>query len=302
MVATLATFSTNQYTITKLAPLTGYQSFTPQFLNQKGTIVGVNSGPNDNTNSLWRAGSHEPLTGLGEQVTAKGLNNQDTVALNVWTGGNNKALLYHDGAYSPLPPIRGMVPDIVGLNDNGEVLVTAGAGCFVWCDKRYTVIDKSGQTFPSAINNAGLVGGVSRHFDPTKLLGFTWTAGSGIKPMGESSGIGSGLSVLRLNDVDQVLVEFGEKSYLWQDGRYRLVCSAPNQGWKINNLGDVIGHNQGAGPFIIRDGQAVTLATLLANGQGWQLQTVAAINDSGWIIGSGSYYGRRQGFVLKPAP
>lgn len=303
IVATLATFSTSQYTITKLAPLTGYQSFTPLWLNQSGTIVGVNAAiSGDTQSSLWRDGVHEPLPELSGEITIKALNNKDVVAINLWSTTGNKALLYTDGQYSSLPPIQKKAPDIVGLNDEGVTLVTAGAAGLIWSEKQYTAIDKTGQTFPSAINNAGLVCGVTRQFDPAKLLGFTWIEGKKMKPMGESSGIGSGLNVLRLNDVDQVLVEFGGKSYLWQAGRYRLLCAAPNQAWAMNNRGDVIGHTAGVGPFIIRDERLVPLASILANGLGWQLQNVAAINDSGWIIGSGSLSGQRQGFVLKPAP
>ncbi len=42
------------------------------------------------------------------------------------------------------------------------------------------------------------------------------------------------------------------------------------------------------------------LNTLIPAGSGWQLTQVKAINDSGWIIGTGTLNGVERAFVLKP--
>lgn len=302
VAAMLAAISDNHFSVTKLSPLPGYQSFAPLFLNQSGTVVGVNDSLGNKQVSLWRNGRHEVLPSLPGDVTVKGLNNRDVVALNLWSSTSNKAILYANGRYSSLPPIDKAAPNIVGLNDMGLVLVTTDSACLVWNGRKYVAIDKYGQTFPCAINNQGLVTGVTRAFDPAKLLGFTWQEGEAIKSLGEGNGYGSGMSVLRLNDADQILVEYGGQSYLWERGQYVLIASAPYQVWTINNRGGMIGHTAGVGPFIIRLGQPVQLQPLLQGGQGWQLEYVVAINDNGWIIGTGTFYGQRHGFLLKPVP
>lgn len=302
VAVTLAAISDNHFSVTRLTPLPGYQSFTPLFLNQSGTVVGVNDSFGNKQVSLWRNGKHEVLPDLPGEVTVKGLSNRGVTALNLWSFTGNKAILYANGRYSSLPPIDKSAPNIVGLNDAGMVLVTTDSACLVWNGRKYVAIDKSGQTFPSAVNNRGLVTGVTRAFDPAKLLGFTWQEGEAIKSLGEGNGYGSGMSVLRLNDADQILVEYGGRSYLWERGQYVRIASAPHQVWAINNLGEMIGHTTGAGPFIIRLGQPVSLQSLLVGGQGWQLEYVAAINDDGWIIGTGTFYGQRHGFLLKPVP
>ncbi|MEK7171205.1 MAG: hypothetical protein AAB774_02785 [Patescibacteria group bacterium] len=301
-LAVIATANLGQsYSIGKLEPMVGYRSFTPLHLNNRGTIVGVNSGSSPDRISLWRDGLHEPLPDLAGDQIVKGLNNKDAVALNVWSSAGGEALLYADGRY--LPPLLSTSrasPNIVDLNDSGQVLVIANNTCSVWDGHRYHPIDATDLTYPIAINNSGLVCGVTRLFDPAKQLGFTWQNGEEIKPMGEGQGIGSGLSVLRLNDVGQILVEYNEKSYLWQKGQYQLVASAPHQAWAMNNRGQIIGHTNSADPFIIIEGQITPLARLLTNGENWVLQSVAAINDNGWIIGTGSWNGQRHGFLLKP--
>ena len=65
----------------------------------------------------------------------------------------------------------------------------------------------------------------------------------------------------------------------------------------------VLGSLNGMGPVEWQPGgQPVQLSTLLPNNSGWTLQTAAAINDNGDIVGTGMLGGVEHGFLLQTAP
>jgi probable HAF family extracellular repeat protein len=70
----------------------------------------------------------------------------------------------------------------------------------------------------------------------------------------------------------------------------------------INSAGQVVG-NEGATAILYDNGAATNLTTLLPADSGWTLQNATAINDNGWIVGSGlNPSGQADGFLLVPAP
>lgn len=75
----------------------------------------------------------------------------------------------------------------------------------------------------------------------------------------------------------------------------------------INNAGDVVGFASTAGEatrhaFVASIGAIQDLNDLIPTGSGWELSEATAINDNGWIVGSGSIAGLPHGFLLIPVP
>ena len=70
----------------------------------------------------------------------------------------------------------------------------------------------------------------------------------------------------------------------------------------INNTGQVVGDaSGGSGVFLWENGQMFDLAELVEPGSGWTLGTAKAINDDGWITGTGDNpAGESAGFLLTP--
>jgi probable HAF family extracellular repeat protein len=70
----------------------------------------------------------------------------------------------------------------------------------------------------------------------------------------------------------------------------------------INSAGEVVG-SDGAGAALYDNGVTTNLNTLLPADSGWTLQTATAINDNGWIVGSGlNPSSQDDGFLLIPTP
>jgi probable HAF family extracellular repeat protein len=81
-----------------------------------------------------------------------------------------------------------------------------------------------------------------------------------------------------------------------------------SQALDINNAGQVVGfaRNASGNPRAImyENGVLMDLNTLLPAGSGWSVLEIAhEINDSGWIVGEGTYLGRHRAFLMiVPSP
>ena len=77
-----------------------------------------------------------------------------------------------------------------------------------------------------------------------------------------------------------------------------------SRGFGINTIGEVVGSSDTAGgdtaAFLYTSGRLIDLNTLLPAESGWQLAAARGINDSGWIIGSGTLNGQAHAYLLKP--
>lgn len=74
----------------------------------------------------------------------------------------------------------------------------------------------------------------------------------------------------------------------------------------INASGQIVGFSDGPGGHpglratLWENGQPVDLNTRLLDGSGWFLYKASAINDSGQIVGVGSFHGQTRAFLLNP--
>lgn len=94
----------------------------------------------------------------------------------------------------------------------------------------------------------------------------------------------------------------------WSSGTISTLGQLPGGPWSIaedvNSAGVVVGGAKDSAGVsrAVRwsGGSIVDLNTEIPAGSGWQLQSAAAINDNGWIVGSGVYNGVDRGFLLIP--
>lgn len=113
--------------------------------------------------------------------------------------------------------------------------------------------------------------------------------------VGESNGgIAGSRAVLWLADATHTAVDLGT-----------LPGDTGSAATAINNLGQILGVSTSAAgatrPFLWQNGQMAEVRSLLdATGVDWVIQTVAAINNAGQIIGSGLYQGQPRGFLMTP--
>ena len=67
----------------------------------------------------------------------------------------------------------------------------------------------------------------------------------------------------------------------------------------INSAGDVVLMVDGV-PTLWSQGVSTPLSLLARGDSDWELTTVTAINDDGWIVGTGYLNGNQRGYLLKP--
>jgi uncharacterized membrane protein len=193
-----------------------------------------------------------------------------TIVPVVWVGGT---------AILVLPTLGGGLGYVDAVNDLGDAAgnsrTTAGAThCTLWratgevfdCHSIGTV------SFALGINNAGQVVGVTT--TPEGARGFVWLPLTG---------------AILLPPVPGDTVSFA---------------------YALNADGDIVGRSYLPAPcactptheaaVVWQNGQPVDLLPQVNNGQGWVLSAAVGINDTGIIVGYGTFEGLRHSFLLTP--
>lgn len=181
------------------------------------------------------------------------------------------AFLYTNGVMIDLGSLGGGYSDAFALNDNNVVvgesyLANGELHGFVYSSGTMTDLGTLGGTYSSAfaINNAGQIIGRSRTTDDAQLNGFIYSGG--------------------------VMTDLGTLG-----GSF----SAP---YAINNLGQIVGQSEQSDgslrAFLWQTGTMTDLNTLLPTNSGWVLDSAQFINDSGRIVGTGTFNGQPQWFIF----
>jgi probable HAF family extracellular repeat protein len=297
-------------------------------VNDSGQVVGLSSAYRA---YLYDNGTFTNITPAGGGVSyAYAINNSGRVAGYSMVSGTPTAFVYDSGTSTLLSPTLTGMSWGRGINDAGTVVgdhSSGGANSFsLTTGNALTSFFNGGNAF--AINNHGVVAGdipdsqfISTHaatFDGTTTkdlgtLGGTLSAAYAINDAGVVVGYSY---VTGSSNTHGFIYSGGTMSDLGTLG------GATSTARGINNGGDIVGNSAGTDfvgnhAFVYRDGTMYDLTTLAqdaglvqtgpitASTTGFTSLDIAyAISDTGWIVGTGTYYvgnwtGYQKSFLLK---
>jgi probable HAF family extracellular repeat protein len=325
----LNAFATTQYSITNLEAPCSYPHPLYAAIGDGGHVVGEWCVGGYSRGYIWYSGATTDLGDLGGgacfpmavnasgQVTGKSHIDYDTVNAFRWDGG----------VLTPLGTLPGATTDSsagLGINASGVV-----AGCSYdsagrirackWVGTTITDIGTLGGAEALArgitalgeiVGKADVASGAEHAFLYLPVAAYGLSAG--MNDLGAFGGESS--KALGVNNAGQV---FGGRvnmsgywePWVWQNGTTTYLgglggtYTTPVD---INNLGQVVGGSGTASDdwhaFLWASGSIVDLNDCIAPGSGWVLETACGINDSGWIVGYGTYNGETRCFLLTPIP
>lgn len=318
-------------------------SGTAYGINNDGSTTGTGliDGTSAYHPFLYQGGETIDLGG-GAAGTASDINDAGEVVGGMYFGQSYRAFRWQGGVATELGTLGGSWSDAVGLNNYGQIVGTAyvsgaptgGVGHgFVQSNGVMTDLGTLGGTGSRAydINEAGFIVGGSGttgdalwHATLIRPKNGEWYQDSdldGINDLLVDLGTLGGRSLSDGADINDNGVVVGSsydlgggsrRAFKWQDGRMTelgalngLVYSSAEG---INNSGRIVGTswsswNADNRAFIWEDGAMYDLNGLVSPGSGWTLQYARAINDVGWIVGSGlSPGGDVHAYLLVPGP
>ena len=298
-----------QYTITDLG-----NGFNPRFgavfatsVNNRGEVSGwAYAGENVPMHHGF-SWEHGTLTDLGVPANAYesavyGLNNRGTY---VGHSGNNVAYLM-DGVWTRFD-LPGGAQDVNDRNTIVGYYTNPGTRGFMLRNGVFTDIGSLGvdYTIPYAVNSKDAVVGFAYtpQFHPHAFLyqdGVT-------RDLGTLGGTDS--YAYDINDhgviVGAASVSLGHTEAFIYDGTMRQlplpIAHANSMARSINDHGDIVGTIDGRGFLLTRDGTLTILEQLpqVASGQ-WRYLQPVAINDRGWIVGTGYRGESSRSFLITP--
>ncbi|MBI3819447.1 MAG: IPT/TIG domain-containing protein [Planctomycetes bacterium] len=319
----------NTYNIFDLNSISQLQNAEAYGISGNGKITGYSYNPNTGILHAFiyqtSNGTFQDLGMLGSLYGSDGvaINNNGQVSCTAY-GPGYYAVRYTNGVIKKLGSIDGGSSEGYSINSSGNIVGRAVNG------------DGGGQGF-SYINGAFSALAVDRAAcinDSNQFvgsLGYYWQYGKyvyGVEHAFLSSGgvitdlgnIGGGLKTyteaFSLNNSGQVTgystgADGSQHAFLYTGGVMQdLGTFAPyfTRGVSINSSGVVAGNITNAygaqiGAFLYQNGTMSNLADLLdGSGEGWDQLTVKQINDSGWIIGTGTQNGETHSFLARPNP
>ncbi len=216
-------------------------------------------------------------------------------SLTSTTTGRDHAFVFHGGSVTDLSDLSPLIPvgSATAVNSGGNVVGFGSQfipfGCVYGFDgitgfifrngvvSKLTPLVAGADIVPTAINERGQVVGYARS---------TTDAATGCDY---------------------------QHAFLWENGVTRDINSLAgatrygSYAYGINNVGQVVGYTGivdgnavRGGAFVWQDGTMIELNTRIDVGSGWLLDSAAAINNVGHIVGVGRLNGQARGFMLTP--
>ena len=306
------------YSLTDLGVVSGRTFSEATGINDNGQVVGRISGGGfgGSLGFVW-----DPVTGMtalegfrstNDSNQAFGINQSGQIIGTSYRDvGDEHAIIWNsDGTKIDLGDLPGGNDNSfgAGINNAGQAtglgISSAGRRAFLW-DSVNGMTDPVGD-FPGgaaesrglAINNAGQIAGYS--VASTGPRAFLWDDTNGLVNLGDLAGGDDYSFAQGLNNVGQVVgfgtIESGRRAFIWDqtngmvDLGFASSSSLESVANAINDDGIVVGTFLGnQGTFIWEaDYGMLDLQDLLdESGTGWDLQSAAAINSSGQIVGWG---------------
>jgi probable HAF family extracellular repeat protein len=275
--------------------LTYMGNFYPQAINDSGQVVGYGIVGNQYAGLLYSNGGIQVIAGASG---ATDINNNGQI-LGSNQGGS---FLYDNGSMSTTWP-----PDFrpVSINDNGQIAGNQGSPhrAFMYENGVLSEIGGSisGDAVVQDINNQGqvLITGPGRTYiyDKGNLTDIGGISGYAINNTGEVVGTHHNIN----NEAHAFLYDNGIMTDLGTlDGH------AGSSALGINDLDQIVGQStrswNDSAAFLYQDNTLFDLNDLLVDSvTGWNLDAAKAINNTGQIVGFGTYNGQiGSGFLLTP--
>ncbi|HTQ11427.1 MAG TPA: hypothetical protein VMI31_15285, partial [Fimbriimonadaceae bacterium] len=326
IVGCLAASARGQYyTIYPIAPNGPFAGAYAYGINDNGDITGVGFDPvtGEDHAFIYSNGIMQDLGDFGYPYGADGIaiNDSDQLAA-IGYGPGYQALRYSNGAAHRIGNIDGGYTEGLSINSSGNIVGRGmngdgGYQGFTYIGGIFTAlgVDKA-----ESINNAN---------DYVGSIGYYWVYGGyvhGVEHAFLYSGgtttdlgdIGGGVrtntEAYALNNLDQVVgystaADGTIHGFLYSGGvmqdigtippYYAYPCAINDSGLIVGNLETYVGGP--VGPFIYSGGMMRQLADVLdSSGDAWTGLTITALNNSGRIVGYGTYNGNGEGFVAIP--
>jgi probable HAF family extracellular repeat protein len=313
--------STVLYSVIALPQIPGDTSSHAQYVNDLGQAVGAsyNRAANRSVATIWENGIVTQLPGF---AVARDINNSGKVigetrngSLRLWDRvsgtqsiGSLSGYGYHVG---------------VSINNSNSVVGFAqgssssnGTG-FIW--DAANGIKKTGKpsgysgSSASSVNDSGMIVGTA-YSSPDSYSAYSINTISGIQILPVLPGY-SMTTATEINELDQIvgraMISSGEEhAVLWDEVGMHDLGTLSGDTYAlatcINNNGQVVGYSAGYSDeraFLWQSDRGMNdLNSLIDPASGWSLNRALGINDSGQIVGDGTFNGQEIAFILTPVP
>lgn len=306
------------YLVTDLGTLGGSRS-TAYGINSDGVAVGAARPAGDTDVAVVSSGgTFSALTAAGASSSqANGINSSGQVTGTVQTSSGAQAAVWTGGLFSNIGTLGGSDSYGLSINDAGNVagsstLSNGNGHAFLFRSGVMSDLGTLGGGSWSAaygINNSDQVTGYSMTGDGG-FRAFRWDETSGMTDLGSLSGNSYGMGINDSGDVAGASATPAGylHAFFWTGGGMQdlgTLGGTSSFAYGINGWGDVVGcsfiaESENTHAFLWMGGGLFDLNGLVAANSGWVLNEAYGVNDSGQIVGMGTYQGQSRAFRLDP--
>jgi probable HAF family extracellular repeat protein len=293
-------------------------------INNNGQIVGYKGqaclfDTTGNEANIYLGGNTAFSISDNGQIVGRGIG-ASAYLFDSTGGGANKNL----GALSGYP-----YSDARSINNNGQIVGSAFNN-YLHTEERACLFDSTGGganknlgtlggyihnysiSVASSINNNGQIvgGGETASLDYHACL-FDPTGGGANKDLGTLGGTLNWSYARSINNKGNIVGDAyhstggGDHACLFDPtGGGANIDLGPGDAYCINDKGQIVGISTGGATLFDPTGHGnnINLNTLIDPSLGWSLTYANCINNSGWIVGTGTYNGQQHGYLLTPEP
>ncbi len=306
-----------RYHLVDLGPLWRDNSYATG-INDAGQIVGSLFTDEGYHAFLWQNNVMQNLGTLGGSSSyATGINNAGQIVGHFskccTDNSNSTAFIWQNNVMQDLGTLGGPYSEATDINDAGQVVGFSDRSdflilAFLWQNNVMQAFGKLGAptTVTTGINNASQI--VGHFLKSTDGRYWYWHAfiwqNNVMQDLGTLGGIQS--EATDINDAGQVVGFSDGHAFLWQNNVMQdlgTLGEPYSYATGINNTGQIVGSSNTAEEsraFLWQNKVMQNLNDFIPQSSGWTLEGAMAINNNGWIVGSGQHNGTPKGFLLVP--